>query len=227
MVTKGTDYPFYMKNRRKDNTILRYLPFNELENVDSNLETKNESITKSLKHHSIIYKEYFLYRIYFSFILIEDECGKQLIFFDENEKGTFSQAHVRLYVAAYDEHDILLTEALNPPLRNNKAFEQLRIIRIVQPRNDLRANEPAYVYCDYDYSRSKPERDPCPYEFELVFTRSSSTPNENQLLQLFNKPDMCINASYVPNCPVSTCDRLHCFERKKWLFRDRFIDYIS
>jgi len=68
VVTKGTDYPVYMKNRRKDNTILRYLPFNELENVDSNLETKNESITKSLKHHSIIYKEYFLYRIYFSFV---------------------------------------------------------------------------------------------------------------------------------------------------------------
>jgi hypothetical protein len=54
VVTKGTDYPVYMKSRRKDNTILRYLPFNELENVDSNLQTNNESITKSLKHHSII-----------------------------------------------------------------------------------------------------------------------------------------------------------------------------
>ncbi len=106
-------------------------------------------------------------------------------------------------MAAYDENDVLLTETLHPPLRNNKTFEQLRIIRIVQPKHELHANEPAYVYCDYDYSKSKSEYDPCPYEFELVFTRSTNTLNENQLLKLFDKPHISTGASSVPNCSVS------------------------
>ena len=66
MVTKGTDYPICMKNRRKDKDILRYLPFNELDNVDNNLEISNENIIKRLKYHSIIFKDSFLYRIHFS-----------------------------------------------------------------------------------------------------------------------------------------------------------------
>jgi hypothetical protein len=136
-------------------------------------------------------------------VLIEEQCGKQLIFDTENQKGTYSQAHVRLYAAAYDENDVLLTEAFHPPLRNNKTFEQLHIVRIVQPKCELRANEPAYVYCEYDYSKSKPEHDTCPYEFELVLLQSSNRPDANQLLQLFNKPHICRKASYVPNCAVS------------------------
>ena len=59
-VTKGTDYPIHMKNRRKDLNILRYLPFNELEDVNNNLETANEKIIKRLKTHSMIYKEFFI-----------------------------------------------------------------------------------------------------------------------------------------------------------------------
>ena len=135
-----------------------------------------------------------------------ERCNKQLILFDENEIGTYSQAHVRLYVGAYDENDVLLTEALHPPLRNSKAFEQLRIIRIVQPKYELYANEPAYVYCDYDYSKSKPEYDVCPYEFELVFTRSVNTPTEDQCLRLFDNPHVSTAASFVPNCTVSISD---------------------
>jgi hypothetical protein len=126
-----------------------------------------------------------------------------LILFDENEIGTYSQAHVRLYVAAYDENDVLLTEALHPPLRNNKTFEQLRIIRIVQPKHELHANESAYVYCDYDYNKSKLEHDKCPYEFELCFTRSMSTLTEDQCLRLFDNPHIYTKASFVPNCAVS------------------------
>jgi hypothetical protein len=52
VVIKATDYPKYMKNRRNDGNILRYLPFNELEDVDNKLETTNESIIKRLKSHS-------------------------------------------------------------------------------------------------------------------------------------------------------------------------------
>jgi hypothetical protein len=147
--------------------------------------------------------DYFFVKSIFSFIFTEELRVKQLILFDNDEKGTYSQAHVRLYVAAYDEHDTLLTEALHPPLRNNKTFEQLRIIRIVQPRTILQANEPAFIYCEYDYSKLKLEPDVCPYEFEIVFTRSLNTPDNDQLLQLFNRPHMCVRASSVPNCPVS------------------------
>lgn len=106
-------------------------------------------------------------------------------------------------MAAYDENDVLLTETLHPPLRNNKTFDQLRIIRIVQPRQELHANESAFIYCDYDYSKSKLENDACPYEFELIFTRSTTKPNENQLLRLFDRPHICTRASFVPNCSVS------------------------
>jgi hypothetical protein len=126
-----------------------------------------------------------------------------LILFDENEIGTYSQAHVRLYVAAYDENDVLLTEALHPPLRNNKTFEQLRIIRIVQPKHELHANESAYVYCDYDYNKSRLELDICPFEFELAFTPSMNTPTEEQCLRLFDNPHISTKASFVPNCAVS------------------------
>ena len=52
-VIKGTDYPILMKNRRKDPSIRRYLPFNELENVNNNLETSDGKIIKLLKDHSI------------------------------------------------------------------------------------------------------------------------------------------------------------------------------
>ncbi|CAF0795077.1 unnamed protein product [Rotaria sordida] len=180
-VVKETDYPIHMRDRRENKTILRYLPFNELQGVDSNLEYSNKEITKRLKLH-------------------KEQSSKQLILWNENETGTYSQAHVRLYVAAYDNNDILLTEALHPPIRNNKIFEQLRIIRIVQPRNDLRANETAYVYCDYDYNKSNSEYTSCPFNFELFFAPSSSTLIQNQILPLFGKPHICIKASYVPNC---------------------------
>ncbi|CAF4278004.1 unnamed protein product, partial [Adineta steineri] len=101
VVTKITDYPDLMKERRRDGNILRYLPFNELDDVNNNLTTSDATITKRLKIH-------------------KEQCVKQLLFFDENESGTFSQAHVRVYVAGYDNHDVLLTETLSPPLRNNK-----------------------------------------------------------------------------------------------------------
>ena len=120
--------------------------------------------------------------------------------------GTYSQAHVRLYVAAYDENDVLLTEALYPPLRNSKTFEQLRIIRIVQPKHELYANESAYVYCEFDYSKSRSEIEKCPYEFELVFTHSTNTPSENQLLRLFDESNFSTTASFVPNCVVRIND---------------------
>lgn len=108
-----------------------------------------------------------------------------------------------MYVAAYDENDILLTEALHPPLRNNKIFEQLHIIRIVQPKYELHAYEPAYVYCNYDYHKSRSDQDLCPYQFELVFTQSTSEPTTEQLLRLFHQPHISIPASFVPNCAVS------------------------
>ncbi|CAF0756222.1 unnamed protein product [Rotaria sp. Silwood1] len=181
-VIKEIDYPMYMKDRRKNRNILRYLPFNELQDVDSNLENGNKEVTKRLKVH-------------------KEQCSKQLILWNENEMGTYSQAHVRLYVAAYDENDILLTEALHPPIRNSKSFEQLRIMRIVQPRNELQAHQSAYVYCDYDYNKSKSEYDFCPYNFELCFAPSSNTLNQNQISQLFDKPHIYIRACYVPNCP--------------------------
>ena len=140
----------------------------------------------------------------FSVLSIEDQRNQQLILDDNNhETGTFSKAHVRLYVAAYDENDILLTEALHPPLRNNKIFEQLHIIRIVQPKHELHAHESAYVYCNYDYHKSRSDQDICPYQFELVFTHSTAIPTAEQLLRLFQHPHMSISASFVPNCTVS------------------------
>jgi hypothetical protein len=60
-VIKGTDYPIYMKNRRNDPKILRYLPFNELDNVNNHLETDNEKIIKLLKDHSIINQNLFFF----------------------------------------------------------------------------------------------------------------------------------------------------------------------
>jgi len=209
VLIKESDYPNYMENRRKDRDILRYLPFNELQDLNNNSQATNGEIIKRLKTHSIIKKRSsFFNRLNYSFISIEEQCNQQLILYDENE--TYSQAHVRLYVAAYDNNDILLTETLHPPLRNNKAFEKLHIIRIVQPKHELYANEPAFVYCDYDFSKSKSksksEHDACPYEFQLAFTQSINPSNETQLLELFDKPHICIPASFVPNCAVSTYD---------------------
>jgi hypothetical protein len=132
------------------------------------------------------------------------QCRQQLILNDDNESKTYSQSHVRLYVAAYDENDILLTETLYPPFRNKKRiFQQIRIIRLVQYRHELHANELAFVYCDYEDCKLNQENDICPFKFDLVFTHSIDTPDENQLLQLFNTPHMCIKASFVPNCTVS------------------------
>jgi hypothetical protein len=65
VVIKGTDYPKYMKNRRKDKSILRYLPFNELEDVDTNLDSTDDRITKRLKSHSLLYERLFLCQINF------------------------------------------------------------------------------------------------------------------------------------------------------------------
>ena len=135
---------------------------------------------------------------------LEEQCSKQLTLSNNEEHGTYSQAHVRLYVAAYNEHDVLLAETLHPPLRNNKMFEQLRIVRLVQPKCDLRANEAAFVYCEYDYTKSKSDYQTCPYEFQMVFVLSMQKPNGNHLLKLFDQPHLCVPASYVPNCPVST-----------------------
>ncbi|CAF1436903.1 unnamed protein product [Adineta steineri] len=203
VVTKITDYPDLMKERRGDRNILRYLPFNELDDVNNNLTTSDATITKRLKIH-------------------KEQCVKQLIFFDENENGTFSQAHVRVYVAGYDNHDVLLTETLSPPLRNNKIFEPLQIRKIPQPTTELRANDSAYVYCDYDYSKSKSEYNVCPFQFQLVFQDPSTTLNE----QLFNKPHICVNASYVNNCPnllQFTVPNAVQFDRKRVFIRLRHI----
>ncbi len=63
-VIKETDYPNHMKTRRKDPNIRRYLPFNELENVNNNLELTNEKIIKRLKDHSIIFLFLFLNELF-------------------------------------------------------------------------------------------------------------------------------------------------------------------
>ncbi|CAF1354733.1 unnamed protein product [Adineta ricciae] len=182
LVTKGTEYPEYMRSRRKSPNIRRYLPFSELDNLERNLGGSNNDIIKILKSH-------------------REQRGKQLVFFNNDTKRTYSQAHVRMYVAAYDENDILLAETLHPPLRNSKAFESLRIMRIVQPRRELRAKDSAYVYCNYDFNQSKTDYVSCPFQFELVFMSFSNTPDDGQLLKLFEKPHVCAEAHYVTDCP--------------------------
>ncbi len=59
VVIKESDYPNHMKNRRKDRDIRRYLPFNELQDLNNNSEATNKEIIKHLKTHSIINKEFF------------------------------------------------------------------------------------------------------------------------------------------------------------------------
>ena len=163
-----------------------------------------EKIIKRLKIHSRLWEVSIDPWLRPSSPYLEEQCSKQLTLNNNEEHGTYSQAHVRLYVAAYNEHDILLAETLHPPLRNSKTFEQLRILRLVQPKCDLRANEPAFVYCEYDHSKSKSEYQTCPYEFQMVFLLTMQKPNINQLLKLFDQPHLVAKASYVPNCPVST-----------------------
>ena len=201
VVVKERDYPNEMKKRRQDQTIRHYLPFDELEHADKCLEASDGSIIKRIKKHSTFVSS--SGSLHFSFLLVEGRCTRQLVLDKDSNKPTYSQSHVRLYVAAYDENEILLTEALHPPLRNIKAFEQLRIIRIVQPKCDLRAYEVAYVYCDYDYSKDKLDYAVCPYEFELIFLHSINEWTREELLELFDEQQIRAQASYVPSCPVS------------------------
>lgn len=90
-----------------------------------------------------------------------------------------------------------------PPLRNSKTFEQLHIIRIVQPKHELHAHESAYVYCTYDYHKTRLDENICPYEFQLFFTQSTEKPTTEQLFQLTCQPNISVPASFVPNCIVS------------------------
>ena len=108
-----------------------------------------------------------------------------------------------MYAAAYDENDILLAETLHPPLRNSKTFESLRIMRIVQPRRELRAKDSASVYCNYDFNQSRTDYLSCPFQFELVFMPFSNILDDGQLVKLFEKPHVCVEAHYVTDCPVS------------------------
>lgn len=119
------------------------------------------------------------------------------------ETQTYSQSHVRPYFAAYDNNNVLLAEGLGPPMRNNKIFEPLKIMNIIQADKVIRGFGPAFVYCAFDYKRSTIDYKTCPYKFELFFTPSSSTLNETQRLQLFEKPHVCVDADYYPNCQVS------------------------
>ncbi|UJR35729.1 hypothetical protein I4U23_028479 [Adineta vaga] len=182
LVTKSTDYPQFMKDRRKNQNILRYLPFNELDDLDNNFEISNSEVMKRLKIH-------------------KEKRVKQLFLFAENERETFSQEHVRLYAAAYGENDILLAETLHPPLRNSKAFETLRIMRIVQPKHELKAKDPAYVYCNYDFNQAKTDYHVCPFQFELVFIPFWNTISDERLVELFKNPHICVQAEYVIDCP--------------------------
>lgn len=88
-------------------------------------------------------------------------------------------------------------------MRNSKTFEQLHIIRIVQPKHELHAHESAYVYCTYDYHKTRLNENMCPYEFQLAFTHSTDRPSAEQLVQLFRQPNTSVPASFVPNCIVS------------------------
>ncbi len=53
------EYPNFMKNRRSDQSIRQYLPFNEFNNVNNISKATNKKLIKSLKIHSIISKEFF------------------------------------------------------------------------------------------------------------------------------------------------------------------------
>ncbi|CAF3790448.1 unnamed protein product [Rotaria socialis] len=182
-VIKAVDYRTHMIARRTNENILRYLPFNELRDVDRDLTAGSEHISASLKAH-------------------RDEVNKQLILSDENDTGTYSQSHVRLYAAAYTNDDVLLTETLHPPIRNSKVYDPLRIQKIVQPKNELCANDLVYVYYNHACNGSNAENGPCLYDFELCFAPASNILNENDILRLFDKPHMCIRASYVTDCPA-------------------------
>ena len=52
---KGTDYPEHLENRR-DKHISRYIPFNEFEDIDSNIEINERNIIKLFQSYSLIYK---------------------------------------------------------------------------------------------------------------------------------------------------------------------------
>ncbi|CAF3877017.1 unnamed protein product [Rotaria magnacalcarata] len=182
-VIKAVDYRTHMIDRRTNANILRYLPFNELQDVDRDLTARPERISASIKAH-------------------KDEVNKQLLLSDENDTGTYSQSHVRFYAAAYTNDDVLLTETLHPPIRNSKVYDPLRIQKIVQPKNVLCANDLVYVYHNHAYNGSNAENSSCLYDFELYFAPESNILNENDILQLFNKPHMCIRASYVTDCPA-------------------------
>ena len=54
-VIKADDYRTHMIARRTNENILRYLPFNELKDVDRDLTAGPEHISASLKAHSKIF----------------------------------------------------------------------------------------------------------------------------------------------------------------------------
>ena len=132
----------------------------------------------------------------------EDARTNQLDLHQTNRSGTFSQAHIRFHVAAYDKNDCLVAETLYPPIRNKKAFEQLSIARIIQPDFDLRANKKVYVYCGFDPKRFTPENELCPFEFQLVFFAEINNVNIDENKSRFDNPDLTVDAFYVPFCPV-------------------------
>jgi hypothetical protein len=123
-----------------------------------------------------------------------------LILDDQNDKKTYNQAHVRLYVAAYDENNILLAETLHPPLRDTKTFEQLQIIKIIQSKLELHSGDKAFIYCIYDSDKSKAE---CPYIIEFAFSTNHDKLDDNQLQDIFEKQRVHTQASYIDKCPVS------------------------
>lgn len=205
---RAADYPDHMKGRRIDGNISRYLPFHELRSVDLNLQASPKEVLGAVKIHSNISKYRRFSRLCQnnkSFLfLIEEQVDRQLILWNENETGTSSESHVRLYAAAYTSDNVLLTETLHPPIRNSKIYEPLRILKIVQPKTQIHAGDTAYVYCKFDSTRLPAGNVSSPYTFELIFEPSSNLSNMSDTTQLFQTNSAIpVNAFYVDSCPVS------------------------
>ncbi len=137
-------------------------------------------------------------------LFLERECYKPLILYDEPEKKSYSQAHVRLYAAIYDDNDILCAETLYPPLRDTKKFEQIQILRIVQSTSELHSGATAFIYCTYDTDKFKSELSTSPYIVEFAFTTKGDKRDSDRLLKLFETQSINTPTSYVYKCTVST-----------------------
>ncbi len=72
-------------------------------------------------------------------------------------------------------------------MRDFNEFEKLQILKIVQPKFELHSDDKAFIYYIYDFDRSKSESRSSPYMIELVFSTIDDKPDEDQLLEVFEK----------------------------------------